>query len=564
MEQYLVNGKKVALAQNDFVAKGGEASIFEKGGICYKIYSDPTKMIPIAKIKEFHILGDDRIIKPKEVVHNIKNQPIGFTMEWLGDDMIALCKLFTTTFRKNNNVENDVIIDLVEQIKSIIHSCHQKGFLLVDGNELNYLVNKDFTVPFLIDVNSWKTPKFPPTAFHPATKDWLSDDFTEATDWFGFAIISFQLFVGIHPFRGNIDGYDRGDFRRRVIDHLSVMNPRVTFPPSVRDFGLIPSAYKDWYYGTFENGMRLPPPALPGTAEKIAVKVFLVKSTDNFEFRELHEYPSEILFHNAFTGGVTKTTDKLYLGKTEYTIPSGSEVMFTALEREPVLVKIVNGKIAFLSPKGMMIKQINLTCTDMMIVKDSLYIKNQEKLIEISFKIFYDIITPYIKKTWAVERRSSKMFSNVIFQSVLGVSYLAIPIPDYKNSSFLVRKLTALDPYQILDAKYENHVCILIGNIKGRYDRITLIFDEDHNAHKVTIDKGVDFIPVNFITLDNGVCVTIREDDAVEVFLNRIGKGTNGVKRIEDPAVDSNMRLCKDGVIVRFFKGTKLFELKMK
>ena len=561
MTDYMVNGKKVTLSQNDFVAKGGEASIFEKGNVCYKIYEDPKKMIPVAKIKEFEIIDDDRIVKPKNVIFSMKNHPIGFTMDWLGDEMIALCKLFTTTFRKNNNVDPALIQEVVENIKSAIHYIHSKGFLLVDGNELNYLVDKKFVKPYFIDVNSWKTPKFPPTAFHPATRDWLSDDFNELTDWFGFAIISFQLFVGIHPFRGNAKGYERGDFRRRVIDHLSVLNPRVTFPPSVRDFALIPSAYKDWYYALFENGDRRPPPMLPGTAEKMAVQVFLVQSTDNFEFRELKEYPIEILFHNASTS-VTKTIDKLYIGNVDYNMNKNSEIIFTALEREPVIVEIVDNRIRFHSPKSLLIKQMNLKCTDMMIVKDSLYIKNQEKLVELSFKVFNKIITPYIKNTWTIEKKSSKLFSNLIYQSVLGKSYIAIPIPDYKNSSFLIRQIKELDQYQILDGKYDNHVCVFIGNKKGRYDRITLIFDKDHDKYRVIINKEIDYVPINFICLDNGVCVTIREDDALEVFLNRIDK--TDIKRIEDPSIDSNMRLCKDGVRVRFFKGTKLFELKMK
>jgi len=560
MADYIVNGKKVSLSQSDFVAKGGEGSIYERGGLGYKIFHKLKDMIPVAKIDEFKVLKDDRIICPKDVIYDKEKHAIGFTFQFL-HDTISLCKLFTTSFHKQNNIENDIIIELVEQIKGMIHESHQKKFLIVDGNELNYLVDKKITTPFMIDVNSWKSPKFPPTAFHPATRDWTTDDFTELTDWFGFAVISFQLFVGIHPFKGKVEGYASGDFRKRVIDCISVMNPRVSFPRSVRDFGLIPSAYKDWYYGMFENGMRRPPPALPGTAEKVSVQVVLIQSTDNFEFRELREYPDQILYHHG-PSDVTKTQDRVYIGRPDYPIDTQAEIIFAAMEREPIAVQIRNRKLHIASPKGKLVRQINMTCTDMMVIEDSLYIKNEEKLVELSFKLLNDNITPYIKKTWKIMRKSSQLFSNVVYQSVLGKAYLAIPLPDYKNSSFIIRPIPELDKYKIVDAKYDNHVCILYGNVKQRYDKIKIIFDETHEKYVVRIKEEVDYSPVNFVTLDNGVCVEITEDQAVEVFLNRIDKPD--VKRIEDPAIDSDMRLCKSGVTVRFFQGTKIFEMKMK
>lgn len=62
--------------------------------------------------------------------------------------------------------------------------------------------------------------------------------------------------------------------------------------------------------------------------------------------------------------------------------------------------------------------------------------------------------------------------------------------------------------------------------------------------------------------LDNGVCISITNDDAVEIFMNKIDKPD--IKRIEDPEVNSAMKLCNDGVQVRVFKGEKLFTIKMR
>jgi hypothetical protein len=254
MEIY-VNGQAITLGQQNFVAKGGEGKIFQKGGIAYKIYEDLTKMIAVAKIKELDI-PDPNVIRPIDPIINKKKQNVGFTMEWLGDDNESLCKLFTTKFQKDNGINNDMIIKLIENMKKTTETVHKHDCLVVDGNELNYLVKKDWVTPLFIDVNSWQTRSYPPTAIMPSIRDWTVDTFSELTDWFSFAIVTFQLFVGIHPFKGKHKSYKKNDFINRIKDRVSVFNGGVSLPPTVRDFNLIPSGYKDWYFKLFENGDR--------------------------------------------------------------------------------------------------------------------------------------------------------------------------------------------------------------------------------------------------------------------------------------------------------------------
>ena len=73
--------------------------------------------------------------------------------------------------------------------------------------------------------------------------------------------------------------------------------------------------------------------------------------------------------------------------------------------------------------------------------------------------------------------------------------------------------------------------------------------------------KDVDYDSINFTCLDNGVGV-LMVDDALEIFLNRMDKPD--VKRIEDPILNSEMRLCKSGTQLRFFRDNKLYAMKMK
>jgi hypothetical protein len=558
MEVY-VNGKEVRLSQKDFVAKGGQGSIYKRGNTAFKIFEDIRQVIPLAKIKELAILEDPCIIKPIYPIFNNKKHHIGYTMLWLGNNTHPLCKFFTNKFRDTQGITNDSTVELVENIKKKTHYVHQKGCLIVDGNELNYLVDHDLTTPYFIDVDPWKTRSFPPMAIMPSIRDWTTNEFNEMTDWFSFAIVSFQLFIGIHPFKGKHKSFRKNDFRNRVLKRVSVFNSEVSLPHSVRDFNLIPTSYKDWYFSIFEHGNRTPPPDLPGEFKQIAVVVDVINSTNNFEIREIFEALEKIIYHNPETG-VTKTQKRIYLNKTDYNVQN-SEVVFTHLEKAPIFVKIISNQVQFKSPTHEIIP-IDLSASELMITNNILYLRNKEKLLQMDFRVIGNEIHPLIKSQWKIEKNSSILFSNVVYQNVHGSTFLSFPLSTQTNNSFIIKQVPELDNYRIIDAKHENRVCVLTGHMGSSYTRIIITFDEKYNKYSVRIVDDVDFSSINFITLDNGVCVLITDDDAVEIFLNRPDVGK--VKRIEDPIVNNNMKLCKDGTFVKFYRDNKVYSMKMK
>jgi hypothetical protein len=553
-----VNGKVITLTDKDFKCKGGEANLYIKNGIAYKVCHDISKMIPEAKVKELQALDSNLIVKPIDYIFD-DNNLIGFTMQALDNTCVPLVKLFTNGFRDANAITNDHVIALVENIKNETHEIHGKNILIVDGNELNYMIDNDWVTPYFIDINSWQTPNFPATAIMPSVRDWATKGFTQLTDWFSFAVISFQLFIGIHPFRGKVDGYKKKELDRRVRENISILNPKVLVPDQARDFALIPSAYMDWYVKMFEKGERIPPPALPGTAGIVPVQVILIQSTNSFEIKELKEYPDDVVYYGNFFGReITKTKKKLYINKASFKINPGVEIMYVMPEIIPLFVKIHENHITFMTPEvPFTIKDVSIKCTNMMIINNILYLKNRGKIIEMHFETFGGTIIPTPKKIWKCEEQSSEMFSGVIAQSVLGDAFLIIP-HDGKCKNV---KTPELDDYKIIDAKYQNGVCVVIGHIDDRYDKLIFKFDKGQK-YSLRIIEDVDYLPINFVTLDNGVCIMINEDDSVEIFLNRLDKPD--VKRIEDPEIHSTMKLTKDGVTAMFIKGNKLFSIKTK
>lgn len=558
MEIY-VNGSKISLSQKDFVIKGGEGKIFKRGNTAYKIYEDLTKMIPPAKIRDLETLEDPKILKPKDLITNSKKQNVGFTMNWM-EDHIALYQLFTNSFRENNSIENDMVIQLVENMKHLIQYVHSKKCLIVDINELNCLVNNNFITPYLINVNAWQTPRYGATTIMPSIRDWSTDTFSELTDWFSFAVISFQLFIGMHPFKGKHRGYRKNDFVNRVRDSVSVFNSSVTLSSTTRDFNLIPDAYKDWYYRIFENGDRFGPPVTPGDTHPFPVVDKLVPNTSSCEIKLIFEVDDKIIYHHPDLN-ITKTKDKIYLGKTNYKISQGDEIIFTPLERLPILVKIINDQVQFkLLPIGFNLKPISLTASDMMIVDNHLYLKNKEKLIEVDFKIINQTVLPSIKTVCKLEALSSKLYSNVVYQNILGKAYLCIPNQSAQN--YYIKAIPELNDFKIIEVKYQNKVCMLIVYYKNKYHRIVLIFNNKHDQYTYQIINDVDYVTLNFIVLDNGICINITEDDIIKIFPNQIDK--TYIKSIEDPNINNTMKLCKDGINIKFYKDNKVYSMKMK
>lgn len=560
--RYHVKGNgQIDLTQRDFIAKGGEGSIYGKGDTIYKVYENPKDMIPAAKVKELRALSDPRILKPKEFLLDSGKRTVGFTMDWIRDT-VDLCRLFTNGFRKRNNFSDP--IQLIRNMRDVISGIHASNCLMVDGNEFNYLVDgRTLSVPYFIDVNSYQTPSFPATAIMSSIRDPNTHKhvFSEESDWFSFAIVCCQLFVGIHPFRGRHPVFKKNDMDRRMRERVSIFNKEVEVPPMARDIGLIPFDYLEWFVALFEKGERSRPPLLIGAVVAVPFKVIPAKGgTDNFVIDLIREYDSEILFYGA---KAVKTEKKLYFGKKEYDNVAGVEVVFTPVLSTPVLVRIENGRLKLGSPSAEM-GRLDVECTDKMIVGNTLYVRNEGNLIEIAFNNMKgDKVVPSIKAVWDIMPHSSEMFSGVVYQNVLGRQYLGIPVPATEGlGSFMEMEIQELQEYKIVEAKHENRICMVVGHKEGRYDRLVLRFDKEYKTYDCRVIGDVDYAAINFVVLDNGIAVSMNEDGVMEIFSNNVQN--REIRTVADSEVDGTMRLCRDGAKLMFFQGNKLYRIRMK
>jgi serine/threonine protein kinase len=238
MKVYIRGKGEINLTNQDFIAAGGQGSVYGKSGTAYKIYNDPKHMLPVSKIQELSVLKIKNIIKPEDIILNDKNQAIGYTMP-LVKNTYSLCQLFPKAFRQRENLDHRTMFELIKKLQDIIKHCHENKILVVDCNELNFLSDENFEEIYAIDTDSYQTPSFPATAIMDSIKDIHSPNiFNEGTDWFSFAILSMNLFVGIHPYKGKHPKYK--DMDARKLKNISVLNKEVSIPPVCYDFSIIP------------------------------------------------------------------------------------------------------------------------------------------------------------------------------------------------------------------------------------------------------------------------------------------------------------------------------------
>ena len=563
--KYYIRGKKsIKLDQSNFIAKGGEGSIFVVGNTACKIYEDRSKMIPEAKIQELQTLSRPNILNPLDIIMDRKNIHVGFTMNRVSNT-IPICQIFTNTFRTNNpNLTVDVINELVENIRETTQFIHAGKCLIVDGNELNYLVvDGDFKTAYFIDINSYQSPSFPATAIMPSIRDWSTNDFSVLTDWYSFAIIACQLFIGIHPYKGKHPKYKKGDIQKRVVDHVSIFNSKVLIPRTVRDFGYIPTNYMDWFIDLFEKGKRTLPPTTGGAIGEIKEKIIIIHSNDNFEIKILREFDEPIVSHiNLFGKEIIRTQNKMYIDQDIHSLSPGVKVVFTPKDLNTIFMKVKKGTFEVRPLKGKVIKP-HVNATDLVVFDNHVFLRNEGDLHELSFmEVGNNKSIASVRMTWKIAPYASQIFDGVIFQSILGTPYLTVPRQDFRQThlSMYNTHIPELDGYRVLDAKYELGVCMVLGHKDNSYDKLIFKF-QDHVRYICRVIKDVDDHSVNFVTLENGIVISIS-GDVMEVFSNNVSSNT--IKSIKDPDIDSDMKLCKRGTSLRFFRENKLYSIKMK
>jgi serine/threonine protein kinase len=561
-DRYFVQGQgQVQLGRTEFKAQGGEGAVYVKGQTAYKLYTDPARCIAQAKIDELSLLVQPNIIRPVHLILDGTNTAVGYTMRAVGKAH-SLCQLFPKAFRQRNNITPEITLRLVRQLQTGVLHIHSRGVLVVDLNEMNFLVSTDFAELFFIDVDSYQTPSFPATALMETVRDRHATAHTTGSDWFAFAVVSFQMFVGIHPFKGTYGPLQHlpdnaAKLEARMRGNISVLHAGVTVPAACLPLAVIPQSYLDWYRAVFEQGQRVPPPqsvqaAIPLAAARMARTV----ASHSFEITEIHEFDSEIIWHD---GVITVTEQSVYFDGKKYARPS-FDAKFAITPRQRHLIGAYDDGTKLRFEDLTVGRRIETTIEgeQIMLSHGQLYIKQHESIFAIDFVELPNNLSLGIKAVANVMINSTRMFDGVAIQNLLGTNYVSIPTAS--GGCHQVR-LAELDGAQIVNAKLYRRVLMVVVTTSGRYDKYIFRFAKDFSSYDLRRLVDVATTDIEFTVLDTGVVLHLTDDDELEIFSS--AKESAKLSLLDDPALKDELKLFHKGTQALLGKGRKLYKFRL-
>lgn len=562
--------KLVELDQSNFIASGGQAEVYGIGSKVYKIYTDSKFLTPKLKIQELSVLTEPYIIRPESLVLDSNGKEVGYTAKRVPKDAFQLVQLYTKTFKNDHKYDLNAGLKTVDFIRKGYNFIHSKGILVIDGNENNFLVSKDFQTVYFLDVDSYKTKSFPPIAVMPSIQDYAATgknnryDATENTDWYSFAIVSFNLLTNIHPFKGKYQPFEGSNIPKdsrlfeRMKQNISVLNPVVTYPKAqVLDFNLIPKSYMDWYTAVFEKGLRCAPPdSFTATARPVQTIKKAVSSV-KFAITDLLKInPDTMVFYSS---DFLITADAIYDSSFKRLSDNSgyTSALFSPRERKVLLIKRDGLGIKIHDTKRK--EDVSISCDEFQVLENAIYIKRDDKYLQVVLMDTVNGMKFGERLLTNVPPLSTHSFQTVVVSNIFKTNYFAIV--DGSNSHNL--RIKQLDNYKVVNAFYQNHVLILVGTKAGVYDKIIVKFSSDFQTTDVRIESDIDNISINASVLKNGVVAHIN-DDILEVFSNRIDKPQ--VNSFKDKLIsDTHLTLYTDGYrMLALIDGGEFVQLKIQ
>lgn len=564
MKVILKGSGEVTLTQQNYLASGGQADVYIKDGLAYKIYKDPACCLPADKLHTLKEIKDSHVIKPEALLLNTSKKPIGYAMKSVNSGTYNLSQIFTKGFRNRRDVTPKMVVDLVSKFKEHICNVHKEGILIVDLNEFNIKVLDNHTDLFMFDVDSYQTKDYPATVILPSIRDYSvsPSQFSTLSDWFSYGILTFQMFVGIHPYKGTHKHseakiHDKDlRLKYRMENHISVFRSNeVSVPACCYPLDNIPDGFRAWLRAVLEEGKRLPPPnpdqPLQAVLQQTPVTPVGV-STTQIKIEKIYSLEGNLISYEddgkdvvtlvrTPTGEAVVSFNEKYF-TTLLDVPSNTLVGINSKTGRVFGLYVLNGTMRLIDFSS---KTTSILGKADSLVKSSpglFHIKSGENIFELDFIDNTNTFSVLATRSVAnVLDKASTLFEGCCIQNVLGSIFVSI-FPRAKVGYQI--RVPELDKCKIMSAKASNGTMMVCGAVNGKYNRYILRFNDNYREYDIRVVEDVVPMDVNFITLDSKVTVSLTEDGHLEAF--RSIKGSSGIK-VSDlpPHLDNSIRLIK-------------------
>lgn len=532
----LDDGNKLTLSEHDLVNSGGEGKIYVRDEFAYKIYIDQNKAMPKGKINELNILDSDNIIKPIQVVYNDSGEVVGYQMKALEQNKcFALTRFFTNDFRTQHNVDNDTVINLIKSLYHTFEEIHKKGCLIVDGNEMNFLVSEDFSTIYFIDVDSYATKNYPATAFNPTTLDPLTNkkNFDENSDWYIFGILFCQIVLGIHPFKGKYTGksiqINNRDIEDRMTKGVSIFRKNIKLNKAVRDFSLIPINMLNWLENLFTNNTRIKPPLVSVMND---AKMFLDNQINPALTTLLIDSFSEKIDSLNYFNEFVSTSNGQFKTKSSTLMDTSHNIIY--VDQTLLFVKLIDRSV-YLFNQDTMKKSVLFNDVDECHIFDNqLYIYQYSKISSILILKRKDHYVAAIENTWPLYQH--KKYDNIVL-SYQNNRHIAYYFHEKKNSIINLKESLGTNE-KIIDIKgFDNYIITL--TIKDNNYLIKIFFVDSFSKDlKEIFNTNTDLPIIDFVFTGK---VLVGKKDSNLLIVCYFDKNNFIKKEINDTYISSKL-----------------------
>jgi len=555
-QKYILDGRDITLSDKDYVAQGGQGTVYMKNNIIFKVYHDPKQLIPEMKINELQVLSDlPNVIIPTKSLYN-GNDRVGFIMKYVPDTEF-LCKLFSGNFKTKNNITNQMVVDLIVAQKDTVQGAHDRGIVFGDYNEMNQILDSGFKIPYHIDMDSVQTPSFKCNAIMESVRDRQLPfgEFNEASDWFSWAVVTFQMYTGIHPYKGSHPKFKRTEWSKRMDANISVFDPDVNVPKFV-DFNVIPQNHLEWYKQVFVKGDRSIPPAPTGVSNIKVIKKIYVDDNSSVTADILFKYNEKIL-DVVYRDGIyyVLTSGGLYFDdrkKINFNSPiDNGHILFTP-HRDIVIATRVGNELRMFDETKTEVAKI--TNGRYEIFNNCIYVIAENGLIQYSFEKIGKIkCLPRVLSN--VSYNSAHIYEGVVLQDIFGKFSALIP---YKQNMCKRVNIPELSGCRILDVKRLGRWMFVVYEKAGVFSCLSLYFDEEFKTYQANVEEHVDFRNINAMIKENNMVVFNKNDNTLELCFDM-----KQSKIMENTPVYNDLELV-NGKTTCFINGKELYSVKAK
>ena len=544
----------VSLTDSNYIGSGGEANVYKVNSQAVKLYHDPKKSIPRQKITELGSITSPDVLKPLHVVYDEHGSLIGYSMDFI-KGAEPICKMFTKSFKSAHGISFNHVTDLVKAIRNNLDDIHSAKCLVVDLNEMNIVIGgSSFDHPYMIDVDSYQTPSFKATAIMDSIRDRLvrNNQWSELSDWYSYAILCFQLYIGIHPYKGTHPKYKPNEWLRRMDEGVSVFDKNVSLPAVCNDMRVIPPRYLDWMKMLFVDNRRDVPPDIDRSIPiPVTVTTVFVKGDDKFTYTLVETLPEDVVSATCMFGVVYYvTTAGIYRGSSKIV---GLHPATPAIIARTGTMRMIYGlqyrsAIDIMDDKGSFIGK--LMCDQSNVMNGDIYVSMGSRLLRVNVveTASGKSLCSFVPVANIMEM-SSKFFDGVIYQDMLGTPWATFPM---EGGMHTVR-LPEIAGHRVLDMKKVGNLLVAMVELNGTYSKMMFLFSRKHVYSFRKVDN-VSYADLAFTCLDNGVNVMVNDGGSVDIF-----KDFSKIKTVDGTSFDTATPIVSIGGKVHVLDRNKVY-----